>query len=150
MRHRYEGHTQCCGDGKEGDGCHAYEIGENEHRHAFGNLGVSVMSRVLGVVDTEIYADVTVTDHTESNDIDEEHSHHINLRTQRVDVHGETDAHFAVTADPHKREQGNQQREAPACTHHGCHMVHPQPLVDVHGVGDGVPPFEANHSQCIY
>lgn len=104
MRHSYEGHTQGCRDGKEGDRCHAYKVSENEHSHAFGNLGVSMMSRVLWVVDTQIDADVTVTDHKESDNIENEHSHHINLRAQCVDVHGETDAHFAVTADPHKRE----------------------------------------------
>lgn len=150
MRHSYEGHAQGCRDGEEGDGCHAYKISENEHGHTFGDLGISMTSGVLWVVNAQIHAYVTVTDHNESNNIENEHSHHINLSAQCVDVHGQTDAYFAVTADPHKREQGNQQRETPACPHHGCHMVHPQPLVDMHGIGDGVPAFKANHSQCIY
>lgn len=150
VRHSYEGHTQGCRDGKEGDWSHAYKVCENEHSHAFGNLGVPVTSRVFWVVNTQIYAYVTVTDHDESDNVENEHSHHVNLRAKRVNVHGQTDAHFAVTADPHKREQGNQQREAPACPHHSCHMVHLQPLVDMHGIGDGVPALKANHSQCIY
>lgn len=107
MRHCDEGHSQRRGDGEEGDGCHAYEVSENEHSHAFSDLGISVTCRVLWVVDAEINAYVTVTDHQESGDIENEHSHHVNLRAQCVDVHGQADAHFAVAADSHKREQGN-------------------------------------------
>lgn len=150
MRDGYEGHAQGCRDGEEGDRCHAHEVGENEHGHALGNLGVSAAGGLLRVVNAQVYAYVTVADHQESDDVEDEHGHHVNLGAQCVDVHGQTDAHFAIAADPHQREQGNQQREAPARPHHGCHVVHPQPLVDVHGIGDGVPAFEANHSQCIY
>lgn len=150
MRHGYEGHTQGRRDGEEGDRRHAQKVCKNEHSHALGNLGVSVAGGVLWVVNAHIYAYVTVADHQEGDDIENEHSHHVNLRAQCVDVHGQTDAHFAVTADPRKREQGDQQREAPACPHNGCHMVHPQPFVNMHRVGDGVPAFKADHSQRIH
>ena len=150
VRHGYEGHTQSCRDGKEGDWRHAHKVGENEHSHALGDLCVSVTGGVLRVADAQIYAYVAVAHHQEGDDIEDEHGHHVDLRAQSVDVHGQTDAHSAVTADPHKREQGNQQREAPARPHDGCHMVHPQPLVHMHGVGDGVPAFEADHSQRVH
>lgn len=141
---------QGCRDGEERDRCHAEKVSENEHSHALGNLGVSTPGGVLWVVNTEIYAYVTVTNHQESNNIENEHSHHINLSAECVDIHGQTDAHFAVTTDPHKREQGNQQRESPASYHYGCDMMHAQPLVDMHGIGNGMPSFKTNHSQRVY
>jgi len=149
VRHSDEGHTEGCGDGEEGDRGHAHKVRENEHGHALGNLGVAMTGGVIWVVNNQIYADVTGADHQESDDVEDEHSHHVHLRAQRVDVHGQTDAHFAVAADPHQREQGDQQREGPACPHDDRHVVHLQPLVDMHGVGDGVPALEADYSQRV-
>lgn len=114
VRHGDEGHAQRGGDGEKGDGRHAQEVREDEHGHALGDLRVSVAGGVLWLADAEVHAHVAVAHHQEGHDVGEEHSHHVNLGAQCVDVHGQADAHFAVAADPHQREQGHQQREGPA------------------------------------
>lgn len=99
--HGDEGHAQGGGDGEKGDGRHAQEVREDEHGHALGNLCVSVAGGVLGVANAEIHAHVAVAHQQERDDVEDEHSHHVNLRARSVDVHGQADAHFAVTADAH-------------------------------------------------
>lgn len=99
--HRYERHPQGGGDGEEGDGRYAQEVREDEHGHALGDLRVSMAGGVLGVVNAEVHAHVTVAHHQERHNVEDEHGHHVNLRAQGVDIHGQADAHFAVTADPH-------------------------------------------------
>ena len=106
--HGDERHTQGCRNGKEGDGCLAEEVGENEHGHALGDLGVSVVCRELGVVYVQVNADIAQADHRKGHDLEDQQSHHIELGASRLDVHGQADAHFAVTADPHQREQSHQ------------------------------------------
>lgn len=150
VRHGNEGHAERRGNRKEGDGRHAHKICEDEHGHALGDLGVSVAGGVLGVVHAEVYAQVAVAHHQEGDNVEDEHSHHVELGAQAVDVHGQTDAHLAVAAHPHQGEQCDQQREAPACPHHQRDVAHLQPLINLHGVGDGVPALQADHSQRVH
>ena len=147
VRHGDEGHAERRRNGKEGDGRHAHKVSEDEHGHALGDLGVSVAGGALGVVDAEVDAQVAVAHHQEGGDVEDEHSHHVELGCRAVDVHGQADAHLAVAAHAHQGQQRNQQREAPACGHDQSDVAHPQPLVHVHGVGDGVPALQADHSQ---
>ena len=83
-------------DGKEGDGSHADEVGEDEDGHALGHAGVGVGRRGRGVVDGQVDAEVTAAHTEEGQDVEEEERHHIDLRHQRLHVHGQADAHLHV------------------------------------------------------
>lgn len=150
VRHGDEGHAERRGDGEKGDGGHAHKVCEDEHGHALGDLGVSVAGGVLGVADAEVYARVAVAHHEEGDDVEDEHGHHVELGARAVDVHGQTDAHLAVAAHPHQGEQRHQQGEGPARPHDQGDVAHPQPLIDAHGVGGGVPALQADHSQRVH
>lgn len=99
--HGDEGHAQGGRDGEEGDGRHAQEVGEDEHGHALGDLGVAVAGGVLRVAHAQVDADVAEAYEQEGDDVEEQHGHHVGLRRQRVDVHGQADADLAVAADAH-------------------------------------------------
>ena len=50
LGHSDEGHLEGGRDGKEGDGRHAEEVGEDEHGHALGYLGVTRRGCDVGVL----------------------------------------------------------------------------------------------------
>ena len=83
-------------DCKEGDGSHADEVGEDEDSHALGHTGVGVGRRGRGVADGQVDAEVTAAHAEEGQDVEEKERHHIDLRHQRLHVHGQTDAHLHV------------------------------------------------------
>lgn len=58
--------------GKEGDGSHADEVGEDEHGHALGHEGVGVGRHWRRVVDGQVDAEVTAAHTEEGQDVEEE------------------------------------------------------------------------------
>lgn len=60
-----------CRDGEKRDGRHAQKIGEDEHGHALGDLGVGGTTRELWVAHGGVNAHVAAANHQESADIEE-------------------------------------------------------------------------------
>ena len=89
-----EGHVETRRDGKEGDGCHAEEVGEDEDGHALGDPGVAVAGCQVGVVDGHVDTYVAAADDEEGSDVEEEEGYNIHLRGQGLDVHGQADRHL--------------------------------------------------------
>lgn len=86
-----EGHAESRRDAKEGDGCHADEVGEDQDGHALGNLGVTVADCQVGDVDGQVDAYVAVADDEKGSDVEEEEGYNIHLGGQGLDVHGQAD-----------------------------------------------------------
>lgn len=82
------------GDGKEGDGSHADKVSEDEDGHALGHAGIGVGRCGRGVTDGQVDAEVTAAHTDEGQDVEEEERHHIDLRHQRLHVHGQADTHL--------------------------------------------------------
>ena len=95
--------------GIEGNGCHAQEVGEDEHSHALGDVGVLAGRGVVGVVHGAVDLDVAGTDHQESQDVEHQHRDDVHLVHQVLGVHWQADADLLVAADAHQREQCQQQ-----------------------------------------
>lgn len=80
IRHGDERELQSGGDGEEGDGSHADEVGEDEDGHALGDSCVSMGRRRRGVSDGQVDAEVTDADADEGKDVEEEDRQDVDLR----------------------------------------------------------------------
>lgn len=76
------------GDGKEGDGSHAEEVGEYEHSHALGDLGVGVPPWDVWALQRQIYQHVADAHNDEGAHIEEQEDDDENLCKGSVYVHG--------------------------------------------------------------
>lgn len=79
---------------KDGDGSHADKVCEDEHGHAFGHASVGVGVHRRRVPDGQVDAEVTATHTEESQDVEEEERHHVDLSHRRLHIHGQADTHL--------------------------------------------------------
>ncbi|TNN61419.1 hypothetical protein EYF80_028436 [Liparis tanakae] len=135
--------------GVEGDGRHAQEVGEDEHGHALGDVGVLGPGAVVRVVHCAVDLEVASADNQKGQDVEHQHGQDEDLRPGGLRVHRQTDADLLVAAHADQRQQGQQEAERPAAQHHGRRVLQAQLTVQPHGEGDGVPALQSDHRQGV-
>lgn len=137
------------GDGKEGDGSHAEEVGEYEHSHALGDLGVGAPPGELWVLQCQIYQHVANAHDDEGAHVEEEDDYDENLRRGSVYIHGQAHADFGVTAHTSEGQRAHPQTRQPTCRHNSGCLPEPHAALHLHGVGDGVPAFHGDGGEGV-
>jgi len=138
------------GQAVEADGRQAQEVGEDEHRHAFGHAGVAPAGLVQRVVHHEVDVQVAQAHHGEGHHVEHQHGDHVGARRRRLRVHRQADAHLLVAAHADQRQHGERHAQQPARQHQRRRVAQADPPVRPHRVEDGVPALEADEGQRVH
>ena len=135
------------GEAEERDREETREVGEDEQRHALGDVGVVRADDAIVDVHLAVHVEVARADGDESGGVDEEQGEDVHLVDGARRLHRQADARLAVAAHPDERQGGHEQGEHPPRQQDGGRLAQPQPLGEVDGVADGVPPLHRDDGE---